>query len=101
MTDLERLAVKALSGVTFLPGHPHKRFARDMAAKAADYQLSARQSAWLWFLVVRYRRQINPKVVEIARRFVEPSKGRLDFGKPRFGDPAQIAASKRRSARGQ
>lgn len=64
MTDLEVKGCRALARCTFLPGTPHKRFARDMGATAenmAEPAISAAQARQLWRLVWRYRRQIGEK----------------------------------------
>lgn len=61
ITPYEIMAIAALDRCTYLPGSFEKRFARDMAAlhKQADPQITARQRAWLWKQVYRYRRQIK------------------------------------------
>lgn len=75
MTELEQRACRALGSCTFLPGTPHKRFARDMAfASVIDKpMISEGQVRQLWRLVYRYRRQIGSKeLIEHAQ--VENSK---------------------------
>ncbi len=66
MTEIEIRGCYALSGCTFLPGTPHKRFARDMGHVAANNEapvISEGQAAQLWRLVYRYRRQIRDAVL--------------------------------------
>lgn len=55
MNGLERTALALLRGVNFPPATPQKRFVRQLVA---DQRLSARQAAWLYALVKRYRRQL-------------------------------------------
>lgn len=61
MTDDERRAALALSGPTYLPATPDKRFARDISglAKQDDAQITDAQADYIWRMVHRYRRQIK------------------------------------------
>ncbi len=68
ITENEARAIKALSRVTFVPNTFHKRFARDMQSHK---ELTPRQRATLWRIVVRFRRQIDGEVVAMARREIE------------------------------
>lgn len=63
MSPIEVKACQALAACTFLPGTPHKRFARDMGEQARAEQplISEGQARWLWQLVYRYRRQISSR----------------------------------------
>lgn len=75
MTEREIAICLALERVTFLPAHPHKRFARDMAAmarNAADKPLSEKQRKYLVNLAWRYRRQMP---AELAYPLVEGEEG--------------------------
>lgn len=65
----ERKMALALGGCTFSVGSFDKRFARDVSARAAAPlgKISERQAALLPRMVYRYRRQIAPKVVALAR----------------------------------
>jgi hypothetical protein len=69
MTNEEKLMAKALAKCTFIPGVQVKRFARDMAFRAelddAD-PLTPRQAEYLRNAVIRFRRQIDPKIVDLA-----------------------------------
>lgn len=68
MTDDECAMARALARVTMVPGIPSKRFARDLACVASgDAQITERQAEALYSLVLRYRRQIAPPVVALAR----------------------------------
>ncbi len=66
MTPLERDATKALGQCRFLPGTSAKRFARDLAEKSDDYELSPKQKKFFWFLCWRFRRQLPPEIVKMA-----------------------------------
>jgi hypothetical protein len=62
MTLIEIEGCKELSQCTFLPGTPHKRFAKDMGyvvTHSEEPLISAGQARQLWRLVYRYRRQIG------------------------------------------
>ena len=77
MTEHEKAMAKALAGCTFVPGTGTKRFARDMALRAEhkpNSELTFGQATYLASAVVRFRRQIDPAVVEIARRYCETSQ---------------------------
>lgn len=69
MTDDERKLSRALATVTMCPGIGTKRFARDMAAQqySPERELTPKQRKYLIESVVRFRRQIDPRVVELAR----------------------------------
>lgn len=54
--------VAALARCSFLPGHPHKRFARDIAARPVE-QLSPKQIAYALALAYRYRRQMPTALI--------------------------------------
>ena len=70
MTENEKTMARALAACCFVPGVGTKRFAKDMAARAAldaPRELTPAQQHYLCTAVVRYRRQIDPAVVELAR----------------------------------
>jgi hypothetical protein len=68
MTGLERDTALALSNCTFLPASHDKRFARDIAHLAtAGLDLSERQSAHLFRLAGKYRRQMPAGLVPVER----------------------------------
>ncbi len=74
MTEHEKTMARALNGCTFVPGTGTKRFARNMAFLAEnnpDTELTGGQKKYLASAVVRFRRRIDPAVVEIARRYGE------------------------------
>lgn len=55
MTDVElSIVAKMQRSVTFLPGHAHKRFVRNLTP---DSKLSAKGRNYLAFIAHRYRRQ--------------------------------------------
>lgn len=61
MTAREVAIIRALARVSFLPGHPHKRFVRNilaMAERNPAAPLSTKQRAYLTSLAWRYRRQM-------------------------------------------
>lgn len=61
-TDAEREAIRAISParVTYLPGSPDKRFARDIQYQATTTgNITERQAEYLRRLLHRYRRQIR------------------------------------------
>jgi hypothetical protein len=53
---------QALGCCTYLPGSWDKRFARDLSARAIDYQLSEKQVEQLERMKYKYRRQLAPKL---------------------------------------
>ncbi len=62
--DLAAERAVALARCSFLPGHPHKRFAGDCAAiVAAGKPLTERQAAHLARLAWTYRRQMPARLV--------------------------------------
>ncbi len=66
MTEAQIKLATALGRVTYLPGIPAKRFARNMAAIAEhrpDLDLSEKQNAYMQRLAWRYRRQIPADLV--------------------------------------
>ncbi len=70
MTDAEKIMARALAGCSFVPGTATKRFARDMAFRAehsADQPLTPKQADYLRTAVIRFRRQICPTVVALAK----------------------------------
>lgn len=97
MTDHEIRLAEALGQCSFLPGHPHKRFVRDMVAiarRSPDKELTPRQREYLDILAWRYRRQIpgslvpggkpadllpksSPAVERDPRLLIEPPQGSL------------------------
>lgn len=74
MTENEKTLARALAACCFMPGIGTKRFAKDMAARAAlpDAQaLTPAQRQYLLTATVRYRRQIAGDVVALAERELE------------------------------
>jgi len=70
MTPEQIQFAQALSRVTFMPGTPTKRFAKDMAHCAEhqpERELTPKQAEYLRTAVIRFRRQIDAGVVDIAR----------------------------------
>jgi hypothetical protein len=70
MTTDEIQMAKALNQCTFVPGIGTKRFARNMAALAEHNpgaELTEKQKAYLCEAVIRFRRQIAPEIVLLAR----------------------------------
>lgn len=73
MTDSEKMIARAIAQVTYCPGIGTKRFAREMAFIAEHSPLNPltpKQSAYLCKVAIRYRRQVAPDVVEVARRML-------------------------------
>lgn len=71
MTEDQKTLASALVAVTFVPGIGTKRFARDMAALAAQPlppAITPAQSEYLRTAVIRFRRQIPADVVALAER---------------------------------
>lgn len=74
MTQLEYDAIVALQPgvVTYIPGSPPKRFARDLMSYATmkPLEITEKQAAALWRQAWRYRRQVADKLVaaEAKRR---------------------------------
>lgn len=71
MTENEKTLARALERCTFFPGIATKRFAKDMAARAAlpdAPALTPAQRRYLLTASVRYRRQIGADVVALAER---------------------------------
>ena len=67
-TAEDRQCIEQLRRVTFGPGTPDKRFARQMSAaldtsigENEPLEITERQAAYLKTLVHRYRRQVYPK----------------------------------------
>lgn len=94
MTTSETITAmrKALARCTFLPGSPHKRFARDLAA-AIDPVLTEAQRRHLIRLCWRYRRQMPAHLVP-SKDAVEA----LDAGWNREREEAARLAAEKRSA---
>ena len=76
MDSRERKIARAIDPcrVTYCPGIGTKRFAREMAHAAAQAEpgptLSTRQRTYLLQTAVRYRRQLNPLVVQLAQQML-------------------------------
>lgn len=75
MTDAERMIARAIAPgmVTYPPGIGTKRFARDMAELKhfnPGQPLTPKQARYLAQVAVRYRRQVAPDVVAVARRLL-------------------------------
>lgn len=72
MTEPQRELALALARVTFYPGSSMKRFAADMAARAANpggtQRLTPRQHAYLIDLALKFRRQLPCSVVLMAEQ---------------------------------
>ena len=70
MTDDEKRMAIALNSCTFVPGSNTKRFAFNMAFRAehgTGLALTEKQAKYLREAVIRFRRQIDPAIVELAR----------------------------------
>lgn len=70
VTDAEKKMAVALAGCTFVPGTATKRFAKDMAFRAEhgdEKPLTPKQTEYLQTAVIRFRRQIAPDVVALAK----------------------------------
>lgn len=70
MTENEKTMAIALAACTFCPGINTKRFAKNMAWRAErddSSPLTPRQAEYLRAAVIRFRRQIDPAIVEMAR----------------------------------
>jgi hypothetical protein len=60
-------AIKAIVGITFVPGIPTKRFAAQIQGET---QLTEKQRIYLWSIIWTFRRQIADKdLVEIAEKW--------------------------------
>ena len=73
MTNDEVVMATHLAACRFVPGTAVKRFARDMAFQASheaglERSLTEKQAKYLRDSVIRFRRQIPPEVVELARK---------------------------------
>jgi hypothetical protein len=71
MTDDEKRMAIALTGCTFVPGIATKRFARQVAYRAEQGTgdpLTEKQAKYLRDAVIRFRRQIDPAIVALARQ---------------------------------
>src|SRR5262245_16366233 len=75
----ERAALEALARCRFAPATFVKRFAASLAATPEDYRLTAKQRACLYRYVVKYRRQISPRLVEHARVWLAVPAARRGF----------------------
>ena len=74
MTEHEIKLATALARCSFCPGHPHKRFAKDMARLAVNSPgkvLSEKQRDYMNALVWKYRRQMPKSLV--------PGNGQTEF----------------------
>lgn len=72
MTSDEITIAKAIGGVTFVPGIPAKRLARQLCHQAEanpSYELTPKQREAMLSICVRFRRQIwPPELVDLARQ---------------------------------
>lgn len=72
MTEDEKAMALAIEppNVSYVPGIPTKRFARDIAAEARSESphITPSQASYLRAVVVRFRRQIPAYVVALARQ---------------------------------
>ena len=72
MTEDEKAMALAIEppNVSYVPGIPTKRFARDIAAEARSENphITTGQASYLRAVVVRFRRQIPPYIVALARQ---------------------------------
>lgn len=75
----ERIAIQALGRCTLPPGTSAKRFAREMAATAEEFWMTAKQRAWMWALAHRYRRQMPPIAVKAATEWLAVPKDERAF----------------------
>lgn len=61
MLEDEKIVIKALDKVTYLPGSWNKRFAGSMVSlmmASPEKELSEKQKEWIYRLLYRYRRQV-------------------------------------------
>lgn len=64
--------IRALADVSFSPGTANKRFVRDIAARSAEFELSARAEAYVWRIGYRMRRQLCAALAaEVVARKVD------------------------------
>ncbi len=80
MTDAERMLARAIAPtlVTYCPGSRIKRFATDMAGFEKyhpEKTLTPGQVKYLCQVAVRYRRQVAPDIVELARSMLDEVEG--------------------------
>ena len=71
MTENQKTIARALAACTFFPGSGTKRFASDMALRALQLSpapLTPKQHHYLCTAAMRYRRQINAAVVQLAEQ---------------------------------
>ena len=71
VTSDEITIAKAIGAVTFVPGIPAKRLARQLCHQAEanpSYELTQKQREAMLSICVRFRRQVPAGVVELARR---------------------------------
>jgi hypothetical protein len=74
-TEREVAVIEALASCTFVPGHPHKRFARDMGfvvKHSREVGITEKQAAYLTKLAWRYRRQMP---ANLAYPMIENDEG--------------------------
>lgn len=75
MNSLHKRAIELLRKCTFAPATNAKRFVRDMTEKSEDYELSEKQTDFLWKLVWQYRKQHRNKwFTYFAKDKVAPDK---------------------------
>lgn len=73
VTDLERGRAAALAKCSFLPGHPAKRFALNIAAQVnGDHGITDKQAAMLEAYCWRYRRQVEAWLVPASNPWSSP-----------------------------
>lgn len=78
MTHAEQMIARAIGMVTFCPGIGTKRFARDMAElvrNKPDQALTPKQTKYLCEVAIKFRRQVAPDVVALARQRLAELEG--------------------------
>jgi uncharacterized protein (TIGR02996 family) len=78
LDEMDRQAVKLLSGVTYLPGSYAKRFARDVQSITT---MTPKQYRFIWHLAYRFRRQIKSMAVNAEALRCGPWKYQLEQGR--------------------
>lgn len=71
MSEDVKLAVSQLDGISYAPGSNHSTFANAMIQRIGEkkFEISEREEAYLWYVVYRYRRQVeSSKVIFLAKQ---------------------------------
>lgn len=70
MSEDVKLAISHLGGISYAPGSNHSTFANVMLQRVSEkkYEISEKEEAYLWYVVYRYRRQVESARVIIAAK---------------------------------